>query len=86
MNDGIKYYIVDASQSTGFREVTEVEFEEWRRHNIEVVLYYEQIIHNEITIDDVPETHKTDVELKLAPTTEEKAQAYDILIGNEVIK
>ena len=78
------YYIMDSTEAKGFREVTETEFNEFRIFRSEVSTYAEQVTNGEITIDDVPETHKSAVEEKLAPTVEEKAAAYDILMGNEV--
>lgn len=75
------YYITDPTEQKGFREVTETEFNEFRAFRSEVNGYVQQVSNGEISIEDVPETHRAAVEEKFAPTLEEKAAAYDILMG-----
>lgn len=77
----MRYYIADNNNPKGFREVTEEEFNEFRQYRAEVNAYAEQVANGEISIEDVPETHRADVSDTLVPTMEEKATAYDILMG-----
>lgn len=76
-----RYYISDDTQVNGVREVTEAEFDAFRQFCSEVKAYAEQITNGEIALSDVPETHRETVSSRLAPTVEQKAQAYDILMG-----
>lgn len=79
----MRYYIADSNHPKGFREVTEEEFNAFTQHSTEVNAYAEQVVNGEISIEDVPETHRADVKERLIPTMEEKAAAYDILMGVE---
>lgn len=76
-----RYYTRDKTKPMGFREVTETEFAENRKLKSEVGAYIKRISNGEITENDVPETHRKAVMDRLAPTAEEKAKAYDILMG-----
>lgn len=75
------YYIIDKTIPRGFREVSQEEYDTFIAHRKEVRAYAAQVNDGAITIDDVPETHREEVELKLAPTEKEKARAYDVLMG-----
>lgn len=77
----MRYYITDNNHPKGFREVTADEYDEFRQYCAEVDAYAEQVHSGEITIENVPETHRADVKERLIPTMEEKATAYDILMG-----
>lgn len=79
----MKYYYIAHEKSRGFYEVTKEEFIAHRKHRAEVNTYVEQVKSGGITLADIPETHRAEVEAKLAPTLEEKAQAYDIIVGTE---
>ena len=74
----MRFYIEDEN---GFREVSETEHAERRAFLSEEAMYYKKAKAGEIAISDVPETHRKAVMDRLAPTTEEKAKAYDILMG-----
>ena len=77
----MRYYIADNNHPKGFREVTADEYDEFRQYCAEVDTYAQKVENGEISIEDVPETHRADVSDKLVPTMEEKAAAYDILMG-----
>ena len=74
----MRFYITDEQ---GFREVSESEHAEYKAFLSEEAKFYKQVKSGEISVSDVPETYRNAVVDRLAPTTEEKAKAYDILVG-----
>lgn len=73
-----RYYISDID---GFREVSKEEYEAFGQMMKEVKNYAAMVVGGEITMQDVPETHKKYVARRIEPSTQDKAKAYDILTG-----
>lgn len=74
----IRYYISDVN---GFREVKKEEHEAFVKMMKEVKNYAAMVAGGEITMKEVPETHKKYVARRIEPSTQDKAEAYDILTG-----
>lgn len=70
-------YFIDGVSCT--KEDFEARIPRIKQHAKEVQAYVEQISSGEITLEDVPETHREEVEAIInAPVAEEPANSYGI--------
>ena len=73
----MKYYIMDENSNYGLREIS---YNEYTAYNS----YINQVSQQLLNINDVPEEYRELTYSLTVGSIQEKAKAYDILMGNEV--